>query len=145
MGTMTQLNENSYWRDGFKDQLTVAFKDSLLGSVLNDTQKFEHAGGMIDGLVSEQLDSFGQTKARVKSSMVAKQTRREKSRLIESADRRIVHFIFNPSQPDEDKGGNPVKQSPFTRKFTQLLEGPEVLEAFEKQEAEKFEEYITAI
>ena len=77
--------------------------------------------------------------------MIAKQTRREKSRLIESADRRIVHFIFNPSQPDEDKGGCPVKQSPFTRKFVQLLEGPEVLEAFEKQEAEKFEEYVTAI
>ena len=72
MGTMTQLNENSYWRDGFKDQLTVAFKDSLLGSVLNDTQKFEHAGGMIDGLVSEQLESFGQSKARVKTAMVAK-------------------------------------------------------------------------
>ena len=59
MGTMTQLNENSYWRDGFKDQLTVAFKDSLLGSVLNDTQKFDHAGSMIDDLVSQQLDSFG--------------------------------------------------------------------------------------
>ena len=59
MGTMTQLNENSYWRDGFKDQLTVAFKDNLLASVLNDTQKFDHAGSMIDDLVSQQLDSFG--------------------------------------------------------------------------------------
>ena len=77
--------------------------------------------------------------------MVAKQTRREKSRLIESADRRIVHFIFNPSQPDETKGGIPVKQSPFTRKFVQLLEGPEVLEAFEKQEAEKFDDYVNQI
>ena len=27
MGTMTMLAENSYWRDGFKDQLNVAFKD----------------------------------------------------------------------------------------------------------------------
>ena len=27
MGTMKKLAENSYWRDGFKDQLTVAFKD----------------------------------------------------------------------------------------------------------------------
>ena len=59
MGTMTQLNENSYWRDGFKDQLTVAFKDTLLASVLNDPQKFDHAGSMIDDLVSQQLDSFG--------------------------------------------------------------------------------------
>jgi hypothetical protein len=27
MGTMTQLAEHSYWRNGFKDQLTVAYKD----------------------------------------------------------------------------------------------------------------------
>ena len=27
MGTMNQLAEHSYWRDGFRDQLTVAFKD----------------------------------------------------------------------------------------------------------------------
>jgi len=27
MGTMKKLAENSYWRDGFKDQLTVAYKD----------------------------------------------------------------------------------------------------------------------
>ena len=101
MGTMTQLAEHSYWRDGFKDQLNVGFKDNLLGSVLNDTQKFDHAGSLIDGLVSDQLDAFGTTKNRVKSSMIAKQTRREKSRLIESVDRRIVHFIFNPAQPDE--------------------------------------------
>jgi len=56
--------------------------------------------------------------------MVSKQSRREKSRLIESSDRRIVHFIFNPGQP--------VKISPFTRKFVKMMKGPGELEEFEK-------------
>ena len=38
--------------------------------------------------------------------MVAKNARREKSRAIESADRRIVHFIFDPQQP--------IQMTPFT-------------------------------
>ena len=46
--------------------------------------------------------------------------------MIESADRRIVHFIFNPGQPS--------KMSPFTRKFIKLCEGPEALEEFEKEQ-----------
>lgn len=41
MGTMQQLADHSYWRDSFKDQLTVAFKDHILSSVLTDTMKFD--------------------------------------------------------------------------------------------------------
>ena len=69
--------------------------------------------------------------------MIAKQTRREKSRLIESADRRIVHFIFNPGQPS--------KMTPFTRKFIKLCEGKEALEEYEKEQSEAFDAYIEAI
>ena len=69
--------------------------------------------------------------------MISKQNRREKSRLIESVDRRIVHFIFNPGQP--------TKVSPFTRKFIKLCEGPDELAEFEQQEAEAFDGYIEAI
>ena len=57
--------------------------------------------------------------------------------MIESADRRIVHFIFHPV--------NPCKMSPFTRKFIKLCEGPEILEEFEKEQAEAFDQYIEAI
>ena len=91
-----------------------------------DTQKFGHAGSLLDGIVGEQLDAFGKEKSRIKSSMIAKQTRREKSRLIESVDRRIVHFIFSPGQPS--------KMTPFTRKFIKLCEGFEVLEEFEAEQ-----------
>ena len=43
MGTMQQLNDETYWRDSFQDQLTVAYKDQLLSSVLIDTQKSKHS------------------------------------------------------------------------------------------------------
>ena len=69
--------------------------------------------------------------------MIAKQNRLQKSRLIESADRRIVHFIFNPGQP--------VKVSPFTRKFIKMMEGADTLAEFEKEEGEAFDGYIEAI
>ena len=72
MGTMTQLAEHSYWRDGFKDQLTVAYKDQLLSSVLTDAQKFAHSGNMLNGIVSDQLDIFGKDKARIKTAMQSK-------------------------------------------------------------------------
>ena len=48
-----------------------------------------------------------------------------------------MHFIFNPGQT--------TKVSPFTRKLVKLLEGPEVLEEFEKKENEEFELYVEAI
>jgi hypothetical protein len=40
---------------------------------------------------------------------------RAQGRTIESNNRRIVHFMFNPGQP--------VKMTPFTKKFTRYLEG----------------------
>ena len=52
MGTMTQMSEQSFWRDTFKDQLSVAFKDQLLGNVLKDSNKFNQAGGLVDGFVA---------------------------------------------------------------------------------------------
>ena len=62
MGTMTQLADHSFWRDGFKDQLTVAYKDQLLSAVLTDSQKQEQVAGVLDGLVQEQLDTFSKEK-----------------------------------------------------------------------------------
>lgn len=69
--------------------------------------------------------------------MISTQKRREKSRLIESNDRRIVHCIFNPGQS--------TKISPFTRKFVKIIEGAEELAEFDRQEAEAFDAYIESI
>lgn len=53
MGTMQKLARHSYWRDSFKDQLTVAYKDSLLTSVRKDTEKFCQSGQYLDDMVRD--------------------------------------------------------------------------------------------
>lgn len=52
--------------------------------------------------------------------------------MIESKDRRIVHFVFDPKQK--------VKVTPFTKKFNLWLAGD--MEAAEAEEHEKFDAYI---
>ena len=58
MGTMKQLAANSFWRDGFKDQLTVAFKDQLYTSVKADNDRFNKTGNFLDEQIKKQLEKF---------------------------------------------------------------------------------------
>ena len=102
---------------------------------MTDTQKFKLSGNFLDKLVEEQLFVFDQTKEVIKASMLSKNERREKSRLIESADRRIVHFIFDPKQPCTETG--------FSKKFSKLMAG--TLAEFEQQEEEEFDAYVEQI
>lgn len=81
---------------------------------------------MLDNVVSDQLDVFGKNKQLIRSNVVANQLRMAKSRLIESADQRICHFIFNTGQKS--------KISAFSRKLEKLMEGPEAVEEFERTE-----------
>jgi hypothetical protein len=53
--------------------------------------------------------------------------------MIESKDKRIVHFLFNP--------GTPYKISTFARKYKRFLDGS--LADFTADEKEKFAAYIT--
>ena len=69
--------------------------------------------------------------------MVAKNARREKSRAIESADRRIVHFIFDPQQP--------IQMTPFTQKFHQLMQGAAVLKEAEEDFQRACDDYVEKI
>ena len=48
--------------------------------------------------------------------------------MIESKDKRIVHFIFNPKVP--------IQETPFARKYKRLLDG--TLDELENEEKEKF-------
>ena len=137
MGTMTQLSEQSFWRDTFKDQLSVAFKDQLLGNVLKDSNKFNQAGGLVDGFVANQFSTITKQKDSIKSSMVAKNARREKSQAIESLDRRIVHFIFDPQQP--------IDKTPFTQKFSHLMAGATELAEIEENLTKACDEYIEKV
>jgi len=92
---------------------------------------------MLDGIVTDKLNVFGKEKESIKTNIVAKQTRLAKSRLIESADQRIFHFIFNTGQKS--------KISAFARKFEKLMDGPEELEEFEVNEQNAFNSYIDSI
>jgi hypothetical protein len=58
--------------------------------------------------------------------------KKDKFRMIESKDRRIVHFLFNP--------GFGSKISPFGRRFRRFLDG--TLQTFVESEKQKFDEYI---
>ena len=63
------------------------------------------------------------------------QENREKSRLIESADRRIVHFIFDSKTP--------CLETAFAQKFSKMM--TDELEEFQQQQDEDFEAYVEQI
>jgi len=62
MGTMKQLAANSFWRDGFKDQLTVAYRDQLYNSVKADNDRFNKTSNFLDEQIARQLETFGKEK-----------------------------------------------------------------------------------
>ena len=137
MGTMTQLAEQKAWRNTFNDQLSVAFKDQLITSVLKDSNKFNQSGAIINNFVGNQFTQITKQKESIKAAMVAKNARREKSRAIESADRRIVHFIFDPQQPREN--------TPFTQKFQLLMKGAAAMQEAEEDLKKTCDEYIEKV
>lgn len=135
MGTMHKLAKHSFWRDGFKDQLTVAYKDGLLKNVRRDTEKFAQVGSYMDEKVSKQFGKFADTKKKIRKDMVHKNVMRAQTRLLESVDKRIVHFIFDPKQP--------VNETTFTKKFVKMM--ADELEEYQQQEDEQFEEYCAQL
>lgn len=58
--------------------------------------------------------------------------KKENVRQIESNERRLVHFLFNPTVPS--------KITPFARKYLKLIDG--TLKEFEEEEADKFNAYV---
>ena len=50
-GSLQFLSEHSYWRDGFKDQLEVAYRDSLFTNVFRQNQKYDFSADVLDGVV----------------------------------------------------------------------------------------------
>ena len=51
----------------------------------------------------------------IKKDIDSQKQKKEKVRMIESNDKRIVHFLFDPKLP--------VEESPFVRKYQKLLDG----------------------
>lgn len=94
--------------------------------------KHEMAAEYIENQITDQFINICDQKSEIKQFMKEKQAMREQGRAIESSNRRIVHFIFNPLQP--------CKMTPFTRKFVSYLDGS--FEELEAQDREAFESYL---
>lgn len=130
--SMQYLADKNHWRNTFKDQLNVDFKDWMYNSIAANLENKQKSSNFKDAICTDQLVRIGTEKDPIKRSVRFTLEQREKSRQIESKDKRTVHFLFHP--------GVPSKISPFARKYQRFREGN--LEAFEEAEKEKFDAYV---
>lgn len=128
---MKILADKNHWRDTFQDQLNVDFKDWMYEQVAQNLSNRKKSKAFKDGICTTQLTSIGTEKDPIKARVRYSLEQREKSRSIESKDRRIVHFLFTTKLP--------TKVSPFARKYQRFLNG--TLAQVEADEKEKFAAY----
>jgi len=67
--SMQYLVDNSYWRNSFKDQLQVNYKDWLYKKIHEDKQKDVKARTYIDELCQEQIEEAGKAKGPIKRNI----------------------------------------------------------------------------
>lgn len=130
--SMQFLADKNHWRDTFKDQLNVDFRDWMYESIANNIGNKSKASTFKDSICEEQVSKIGATKEPIKRRVQFGLEKKEKFRIIESKDKRIVHFLFNPNVP--------VTISPFARKYKRFLDGS--LNDFTREEKNAFEAYI---
>lgn len=128
---MQILADKNHWRDTFQDQLNVDFKDWMYDQVAQNLSNKKKSKVFKDGICTEQLQTIGTEKDPIKARVKFSLAQREKSRAIESKDRRVVHFLFNT--------GLPTTVSPFARKYSRYLDGS--LAEVEAAEREAFAAY----
>lgn len=131
-GTLTHLSQSNYWRDSFQDQLNIAYKHFMTDKAQADSQQAVIAEGFINQALNNELQKLSDTKSSIKKAAVKKAELQKATRVIESTDKRIVHFVFDPKQK--------VQQTPFAKKFNQWLAG--TMKEDEETEHAAFDEYI---
>jgi hypothetical protein len=131
-GTLSSLAESGYWRSTFNDQLNIAYKQFLTDKAISNTQESTAAESVINSFVADELASMAKTKEDIQAQHVLKAQAKRDTRMIESDNCRIVHFVFDTKQK--------VKETPFTKKFKLWLDGS--LDQAEIEEHEKFDAYI---
>ncbi len=133
--SMQYLADKNHWRNTFKDQLNVDFKDWLYDSVSQNLTNKTRSKNFKDGICNTQISTISKEKDPIKKTVKFNLEQKEKSRQIESKDKRVVHFLFN--------SGLPTKISPIARKMKLHLQmSPAELREFEEEEKEKFLGYI---
>lgn len=98
-GTMQHMVETSTWRDTLADQMDVSYTGHLLNETLSFTENSRKSSLFLNKLVDGTLTKIVDNKSKLAKTMIIKRKALQQSRMIESNDRRIVHFIFHPEQP----------------------------------------------
>lgn len=133
--SMKHLADKNHWRNTFKDQLNVDYKDWLYDSIAQNLTNKARSKNFKDNICNTQISQISKEKDPIKKTVRFNIEQKEKSRQIESKDKRVVHFLFNT--------GLPTKISPIARKFKfHLTMSPSELRDFENDEKEKFEGYV---
>lgn len=115
------LAEKKHWKDTFKDQLHCEYKDWLYSAVARNLTNKQKAKVEQDDICKNQFVAIGQEKVPIKRRVAYKLDQKERGRLIESKDKRLVHFLFNSGQKS--------KMSPFARDMFHFIENANSLEA----------------
>lgn len=130
--SMQFLADKNHWRDTFKDQLNVDFKEWMYQSVAQNLDNKTKASTFKDSICEDQVSKIGTTKDPIKRRVQFGLEKKEKFRLIESKNKRIIHFLFNPSVQ--------CTISPFARKYKRFIDGS--LLEFTREEKAAFDNYI---
>jgi len=96
---MQHMVETSTWRDTLADQMDVSYTGHLLNETLSFTENSRKSSLFLNKLVDGTLTKIVDNKSKLAKTMIIKRKALQQSRMIESNDRRIVHFIFHPEQP----------------------------------------------
>jgi len=129
---MQFLADKNHWRDSFKDQLNINFKEWMLDSVATTISNKSKASEFKNGICDDQLQKIGSAKDPIKRRVQFNLEKKAKFRMIESKDKRIVHFMFN--------SGLPTPITSFSRKYKRMLDG--TLNEFTQNEKAAFDAYI---
>ena len=114
------LAEKKHWKDTFKDQLHCEYKDWLYSAVARNLTNKQKAKNEQDAICTAQFSAIGQEKVPIKRKVAYQLDQKERGRLIESKDKRLVHFLF--------KSGHHQKMSPFARDMFYFIEKENKLE-----------------
>ena len=109
------------WDDSFKDQLHCEYKDWLYSAVSDNLANQKKAKAEQDAVCNDQFDSIGREKLPIKKKVAYQLDQKERGRLIESKNKRMVHFLF--------KSGLSSKLSMFGRDFLYFMANENKLDA----------------
>lgn len=65
-GTLEHLAEHSFWRDSFKDQLNVLFKNHVVDLTVNEKSKAKQTASYLENIINTYLSKIVEDKKELK-------------------------------------------------------------------------------